>query len=218
MAVIETKYSIGDTVYHASVTTTKAQHSCPDCGGTKRWKAFSPAGGEYEFACPRCTAVYRHYDDMSLDYSEYVPSIQRLTVGSVAYNSAEGSYDHGARYMCRETGVGSGSVYSEADLYETEAEAVEAGKAKAADSNKNVEWVAARYNRTLSISDHQISNAAMKLAADARIRAGSMLYGLEDLFSSITEADSKDDILELVENYKRYDWERDKKRAQEIEA
>ena len=40
-----------------------------------------------------------------------------------------------------------------------------------------------------------------------------MLWNLNDLFSRIDEADDKEAILEAVEEYKTYDWNRDKEKA-----
>lgn len=37
--LIETKFSIGDVVYYATTTTETKEHECPDCLGTRKWKA-----------------------------------------------------------------------------------------------------------------------------------------------------------------------------------
>lgn len=209
MAVIETKYSIGDVVYHAGTTTTRKQHPCPDCKGERKWKAISPAGSEYEFACPRCSASYNSDRDLTLDYTAHVPAVQCLTIGSVQYNSEVGSYDHEARYMCRETGVGSGSVYSENRLFATREEAEAVSELMAKDADKSLEWCAKLYDKTLKISDYQLEHAMMKEAKEFKSRAGSLLYNINDLFETIQEADGKDAILEAIDDYKRFSWERD---------
>lgn len=214
MAVIETKYSVGDVVYSASTVTERKQHPCPDCQGVRKWKAVSPSGTEYSFACPRCAASYMSNADMSLTYSAYVPTAARLTIGSVQFNSHPGSYDHGARYMCVETGIGGGSVYNEDRLFLTEDEARVAAQALADEQNTTTEWIVKLYNKALEISDYQLEHASMKLAADATSRAGSMLWNLSDLFDAINEAEGKDDILEAVERYKNYDWARDKAKVE----
>lgn len=213
MATIETKYSVGDLVYHASTATERKQHPCPDCKGTRKWKAISPAGGEYSFPCPRCGSGYRANREMSLDYSAHVPSVRRLTVGSVQYNSAPHSHDSATRYMCLETGVGSGSIYDERKLFETEDAALAAAEAMAALSNQTTEWIVKQYDQALEISDYQLESAALKIANDAQLKARAMVYGMEDLFGTIAEADSVDDIRQAVEDYKEYDWPRDKAKA-----
>lgn len=213
MATLTTKYSVGDVVYHASTITTKKQHPCPDCKGERKWKASSPAGGEYEFDCPRCLSRYMSDRDLSLDYSAFEGCTSRLTIGSIQVNTADGSWDKGNRYMCLETGVGSGTVYNEIDLYPTEEEALEAGKFKASLANSETKWVVEQYNRSLSLSDYQIDNAILRLAKEEAHRARMMLYGLGDLFGTIEEAGDKDAILEAVSDYKKYDWSRDKEKA-----
>lgn len=210
MAIIETKYSIGDTVWWASTTTVKKQHPCPDCNGSREWKAISPAGEEYAFTCPRCAARYQSNDALSLDYQAYTATVRQLTIGSIRHNTCPGSYDHGTQYMCVETGVGGGQVYDEAKLFPTQAEAEIAANAMAIDQNKTVEWVVTRYNKTLELSDYQLSNALIKEAERADSKARSLLWNLNDLFGQIDEADDKDAILELIEDYKRYRYERDK--------
>lgn len=213
MATITTKYSVGDVVYFANTTTEKRRHPCPDCNGVGKWKAVSPAGGEYEFSCPRCSASYNSDRDLMLDYQAFAPYVQKLTIGSIQVNTAKGSWDSGARYMCHETGVGSGTVYDEARLFSTEQEARVAAQSFAEEQNTTVHWVVKQYDKTLKVSDYQLESAALKLAEEAKRAARSMLYGLGDLFSQIKDARDKDEIIEAVEAYEEYDWPRDKEEA-----
>lgn len=213
MAKIETKYNIGDTVFHACTMTEQKKHPCPDCLGSRKWKAVSPAGTEYEFACPRCSTSYLSDRDIALDYVEYVPSVLTRTIGSVRFDS--GRDDHPVEYMCVETGVGSGSIYSETDLYPTREEAMEAALAKAKKANTSVEWVAKLYDKSLRISDYQLESAKIKLADDARSEISGKFWNVGYLLEQIEEADDKDAILELVDFYKQYDWQRDKDRFAE---
>lgn len=209
MAVIETRYSVGDVVYHAGTATEQKKRSCPDCNDTKIWHAISPAGNEYSFSCPRCSARYNGMDKLSLNYTAHAPFVRRLTIGSVRYNSHYGSYDHGAQYMCEETGVGGGSVYSESDLFSTHDEAMVAATARAAKADVAVEYVAASYNAALEICDYQLESAALKRAREAASQAGQLLWGVEELFETITEADGKDAIAEAIDDYKKYQRPRD---------
>lgn len=208
MATLETKYSVGDTVYHATTTQTRKQHPCPDCKGERKWKAISPAGAEYEFTCPRCSAGYRSERELSLEYTAHVPLANRLTIGSIKVDTKP--YNGSAvQYMCVETGVGGGSIYDEARLFQTEGEALVAAQLIAAEQDKG-EWVASLYNRALEVSDYQLENGKIKLADEAKSRAGSMLWNLGYLFDQIEEADDKDAILEHVQFYRTYDWQKDK--------
>lgn len=215
VAVIETKYSIGDVVWHASTSTERKQHPCPDCNGTRKWKAISPAGNEYDFTCPRCTARYQSNDVLSLDYSVSVGAVRKLTIGSVRHDSHKFGGGSETQYMCAETGVGSGNVYDEDRLFPSEEEARAAAQVMADKANDTTEWIVKLYNKTLEISDYQLENALIKEAKDAKSRAGSLLWNLNDLFEQINEAEDKDAILEAVDDYKRFNWERDKQKTAE---
>lgn len=216
MAIIETKYSIGDVVWYASTTTQAKQHPCPDCNDTKKWSAVSPAGYEYKFSCPRCSTRFNSHDELRLTYTAHVPIARRMTIGSVQFNSAGQSWDAGARYMCIETGVGSGSIYEEARLFGTESDALICAQSLADTANSAGPLIVGQYNRSLEISDYQLENALLKKAGDAKRRAGQLLWNLNDLFDAIKEAGDKDAILEAVEDYQKYNWERDKSAVEEV--
>lgn len=218
MAIIETKYDIGDKVWFASTTTERRQHPCPDCKGTKQWKATSPAGEEYDFACPRCSASYNGKHEMSLTYSAYTTSVRQLTIGSIRHDTYKGGCSPGTEYMCVETGVGGGNVYKESQLFDTKEGAETAAALMAAEQNNTVEWVVKAYNQSLEVSDYQLSNAGLKIAERVQSEARSLLWNLNDLFGQINEADDKDAILELVDDYKRFTFERDKAKAGLVSA
>lgn len=209
MATITTKYSVGDVVYHAWTTTERRQHPCPDCKGSRHWTAHSPAGAEYTFACPRCAASFRSFNGAGLDYTSHTPAVSKLTIGSVRFSSSDG----GAEYMCHETGVGSGTIYKEANLFENEEEAQRAAETRATLNNRECEWIATLYKETLQVSDYQLAGALIEDAKRHQNRARSMLYNLHYLFEDIAAAHDKDAILELVEDYKRRDWSSDKAEA-----
>lgn len=188
MATITTKFSIGDTVYSARLTTQGKQHPCPDCLGAHKWTAKSPAGREYEFSCPRCGGGYQHDRDLSLNYSVFVPSIDRLTIGQV--RAEHGSCAEKTQYMCHETGIGSGTLHSEDDLFATESEAFEAATVKAKIANAETSWVVEQYNKSLMVSGYQLSDATVKVEEDrlSKIRI-TLNYLVDDLrgCSSIEE-------------------------------
>lgn len=213
MATIETKYSVGDTVYWASTISDKKRHDCPDCLGERKWKATSPAGTDYDFGCPRCSNTYISERDLSLEYSAFIPCVRKLTIGSIRLDTKPFSGDCQVQYMCLETGVGGGQIYNETDLFESEDVALVAAEAKAAATNVGTEWIVKLYDRSLKLSDYQMNNAVLEMAKEERLKARSMIWNIEDLFGSIKEADDKDAILELVDDYQRYSGERDKARA-----
>ncbi len=156
MASIQTKFAIGDVVYHASTCPTTKQHPCPDCKGERKWKAVSPAGAEYEFACPRCSTTFQSNSDLSLRYQAFAPAVAKLTIGSIRVDTAD---ERGHSYMCVETGVGSGSIYYEKDMFSTHEEAMTVAALKAAEHDKGIEWVAKLYDKTLSLSDYEMNSA-----------------------------------------------------------
>ena len=117
---------------------------------------------------------------------------------------------------CVETGVGSGTVYSEKNLFPSEQEALVAAQACADHSNATSEWISKLYNKSLKVSDYELESAALHAAKVARSNADAMLWNLGDLFNKIEEAADKDEILEAVEDYKRLDWERDKAKTEKV--
>lgn len=179
MATINTKFSVGDSVYHASTTTERKKHPCPDCLGTRKWLAKSPAGREYQFDCPRCASSYQNDRDLSIEYTVFTAAVHRRTIGQVRAQSGPESQNE---YMCHETGVGSGSVYREETLFATEAEALAAAEISAALSNERIPWVAEQYNKTLRVCDYQLSDASMKAEANrlSKVRC-TLNYLVEDI-------------------------------------
>lgn len=130
------KYRIGQSVFHASETSVRERMACPDCLGTKLWKVTTPSGGELETECMRCNGQLKRNNIPSLDVTTWKPVVTRLTIGSVRIDTNE-SPEHGwhrepVSYMCRETGVGSGTIYYESQIFQTEDEAQKAAEAKAA--------------------------------------------------------------------------------------
>lgn len=201
MATLTTKFDIGDVVWHASTTTEKRQHPCPDCHGSREWKAVSPAGGEFTVACPRCAASYQSDNDLSLSYTMFAPRASRLTVGQIKASTATGDdYDAGNTYMCCETGIGSGSIYREGDLFATEAEALAAGQIKADATNENPEfWVAQQYNKSLKFSDYELKDARMQAAIEAASRDR---YAVGYLVEDLENASSIDEVRERIASWR----------------
>lgn len=195
MATITTKYSIGDTVYSAGTVVTRKQRPCPDCLGSRRWRAVSPAGADYEFACPRCSVSYQSNDALSLTYSAHVPSVQRLTIGQVLTETGGQSR---VVYMCEETGVGSGTLWNEEMLHPTEAEAMVASEGLAKVRDEEVPWVKKLFDQSLKVCDYELSNAVKKAAEDADI---SRRVRVQMLFEDIRDCQNNDEIKEALERY-----------------
>jgi hypothetical protein len=183
MGTITTKYSIGDVVFKAAMLTKKMQRDCPDCMGSRKWKALSPAGREYDFECPRC-AGSPYNRDLSLEYQQYVPRVDRLTVGSLRADSSAEDEGERVQYMCQETGIGSGTIHYEKTLFATDTEAMAAATAMAATANVETKWIADLYAKTLSLSDYQLSDAVKKGAerdmTNTRVRTQMLFEDLND--------------------------------------
>ncbi len=195
MADLKTKFSIGDVVFRAGTETVKKRHKCPDCLDTRKWKAISAAGREYQFGCPRCAASYMGDRDLSLEYNEFGPSVTKLTIGSVRVDTHD---ENPVSYMARETGVGSGSVYREQDLFTTEAEAMVAAEAKAAADNVQVPWVGEQYNRSLRVCDYELESASLKLGRDQRISHDVQLRGF---FDDLRMCETIDEVKDALEKF-----------------
>lgn len=111
------KFKVGDTVYAVYTQQVTGRHDCPDCLGTKEWEVITKTGNKLKCECQRCGS-YSSRDIPSLSYAKHVPSVQKLTIGSVRADSAPSYGDDYISYMCNETGVGSGSIYYENKLYD----------------------------------------------------------------------------------------------------
>lgn len=195
MNTIETKYAINDKVWLAHTDIHRKQHNCPDCLGEKEWKVSSPAGGKFMVNCPRCNANYQSYKDLDLYYNEYAPYAKQLTVGSVRTDSHD---DRKVSYMCKETGVGSGSVYYEEDLYDTEEQALRAARLKADKQNSEVEWVKKQYDKSIRFADYELESAAMKSAKNYRIAAQ---VDIEMLFDNLRLAENIDEVKKIIDEF-----------------
>lgn len=115
------RFIIGDVVYRVDENVTIERYPCPDCRDTKTWTATTAAGEVVKVPCCRCGTQWSRPDQVPpLNKTVAVSSVRRLTIGSVQINTED---DHPVRYMCRETGIGSGWVHSESDLYATEQDA-----------------------------------------------------------------------------------------------
>ena len=196
MATIETKYSVGDRVFCGRTTTHKKMHKCPDCFGEKEWSAVSPAGQTYKFSCPRCQASYYGQSDLRIDYTEFCPRIEELTIGSVRHDTHEKE----TSYMCKETGVGSGSVYREAELFPTREGALAYAEFLAADANKKTDWVVKQFDQTLQISDYQLAEAGAEVAKNRyQMALANIRWFIEDLEGSTTF----DEVQKVLENFRQ---------------
>jgi len=151
---IKPKYKIGQKVFGISDKVIQKQHPCPDCLGEEVWTAKSPAGKDFTFVCPRCGPCYRLNPDLSLNYSAHNCSVVSLTIGSVRIDTED---KPPVSYMCRETGVGCGTLYKETQLYASRDDASLEAKEMELNLDNEVDWVVEQYTKTLKLSDYQVA-------------------------------------------------------------
>lgn len=123
------KFRVGGLVFTPRLTVTEGEFDCPDCLGAGKWTVSTPGGFSFEVSCNRCSGGYgisfagTRKKPPSLTYRKYIGTTQSLTIGSIRIDTNDADP---VSYMCRETGVGSGSVWHERRLYPTVDEAQEA--------------------------------------------------------------------------------------------
>jgi len=92
---------------------------CPDCLGTKEWRVLLPSGEEFQHDCRTCSRGY-YSEGRVAEYGDRGIVVER-TIGSIRVDTAD--ENRPVSYMCCETGVGSGTVYDEKNLFLTKQEA-----------------------------------------------------------------------------------------------
>lgn len=202
------RFNIGDAVFFPTVMTTKASLPCPDCHGTGKWSVKSPAGLETTIPCPRCAQRYTSIsrDIPSLEYTQYIASVEQRTIGSVRVDTHPFSADEMVQYMCRETGIGSGQVYQESKLFKTSEEAMEVAQRDADERNAKVTATAEQL-RKIDMSGYSIDLAATKALRDGLFWG---LYAYRSLHEGITEVlgdadgDLAEAVREAVEDNRKY--------------
>ena len=117
---LTTKYGVGDVVYRKVKAYNDFRHvPCDLCSATGRVAISGASGRKAE--CPDCRGI----GERGVDFP--VPMrAEALTIGQVRV-VAEGKTDRAVKevsYMCRETGVGSWTVYREENLFLTAEEAL----------------------------------------------------------------------------------------------
>lgn len=210
MATLTTKFDMGQTVYFANTTTETFRHACPDCLGSKEWEAKSPAGAVFKVACPRCSQSYQSNDALNLNYTKFVPSVQKLTVGLIRASSMPGDgFGKGTEYMCLETGIGSGNLYRESKLFATEDEARASAQLAADETNANPDfWVAKQYDKTAKFCDYELKDAVMEAAMS---RARQQAYRVQYLVEDLKESDTITDVRERIAR-----WEEAREAGEEV--
>lgn len=134
------KFAMGQTVYLPGAESAVEHLLCPDCLDTRQWKVITPAGTEMETVCQRCSGFSLIGDLPKPERRIYKPIVTKLTIGQID-TSTQPFYGDGdlVRYMCTETGVGSGSIYNESRLFASPEEAMAAAETEAVEHTSKVE-------------------------------------------------------------------------------
>lgn len=129
MSIPQPKYKIGDRVYRPWVNTGTRHEKCPDCADVGAWLVHTPVGESFFIPCSTCSDTF---DRRPLRVHD-VGCVNALTIGSVRVDTAAKPHEQ-VSYMCRETGIGSGSVYYEGDLFDDRESAQRVADFKAIES------------------------------------------------------------------------------------
>lgn len=76
------RYAIGDTFYVSRWETRQEAITCPDCLGTQRWAAATPAGETLSVSCARCNP-YGHTETAPLKRNVCRGYVEAVTVTGV---------------------------------------------------------------------------------------------------------------------------------------
>lgn len=177
------KFAMGEKVYAPVVRDAAEEIQCPDCLGSGRWTYKSPAGTTGEVSCPRCGG------QKCLKLRSYRAAVECRHVGEIRVSTTPETYGgkcEYVRYMCNETGIGSGSLYDEKDLFKTEDGAMIAAQARTARmiadlDDKNTEQGAKRAE-IRDLSAYQITKAAVE---EVNHELFEYKYGLKSLVEHI---------------------------------
>ena len=119
----EVKYRIGQVVWQARSVWSPKIIKCKVCAGLGTVNAKIPRKKSYvNIKCPECNGTR---SIISEDYS-FHSHVKKLTIGSIQIDT----YRQTVKYMMNETGVGSGTLYYQDELFSTEEEAIKDSKEK----------------------------------------------------------------------------------------
>lgn len=117
--IIETAFSLDDQVYKIWRIREKYYETCAFCGGTNE---IVGADGSKK-SCPECRFSEHHgYKGKKIEYRDLAWKVTgTVTVGQVRIQVDKKETEES--YMCRETGIGSGTIHYKDTLYKTREEA-----------------------------------------------------------------------------------------------
>lgn len=117
--IMQSKFNLGDKIYRLGglhIDYPKKHKECNVCSSTGQ----VTINGE-TFWCPKCGGKAETDFSVSHYYREK-PSAIAYTIGQISVRVQKDKTE--IRYMCKETGIGSGAVYCEDECFATYEEAV----------------------------------------------------------------------------------------------
>lgn len=101
MAIIETKYDVGDVVYKGDISYETKNIECPDCLGKKVVYITFADNRIEELPCYTCqTWGWDRHSLGYLEYKEWLPRVRKGVVSSIEFREGKASYrtNHGWDY------------------------------------------------------------------------------------------------------------------------
>lgn len=158
------RFKVGDTIWYADIERVRKQHPCPDCLGSKVWRAVTPAGSEIEFPCLRCSPGFNRNDEIpSLEYSEFVARPVPMTIASIEVRTGTFAHDDWRSNITYFNQDGCcGTTIAEHRAFASEEDAMISARLKAAEANEPV--ISAAKLKAARMSSFTYRDAGMEKA------------------------------------------------------
>lgn len=126
MAIIETKYDVGDVVYKGESYYETKHIECPDCLGKKVVHITFADNRIEELPCYTCSTWGWDRSSLGyLEYKEWVPRVRKGVISSVEFSEGKASYRTNYGWNCYE-GKRYEAIYCDEEqrIHSTEEEAL----------------------------------------------------------------------------------------------
>jgi hypothetical protein len=207
------KYIMGEKVWAYETFRDTELLPCPDCLDTRKWSVTFPSGQVEEVPCQRCSSAY-HGNNMPPRPTRVVFNVttKQLTIGKISVTTKPNwESDDPVQYMCHETGVGSGSIYSERNLFATQEDAQTAGYITAAEQTRKIQEQPEQ-KMIMKLSGLPLNTAIMKETWNSRWNVWYAYRRLREEVEDALKDHPNKDLSEIIA------WETNHRDLPEIEA